>query len=386
MTGLDNEFYRGVPDSEPTLREESVTDEFVKISDVPATPPESETSAVVEDRPAADTQKGKSGGLRKIIKMLKLTAAAVVTFAIATNAISVSGKAPNFSRFNMPQWPSWTGGYMEDGDPVVYVNSMGKESNVVQFVIDSRVFRFEDSTGAMCFIWEGTYGDTATIMVHSLIEDGSFTMHFSLSPFDKKDEANAYGTISSTTGDLFYIETVSHVYAKTDELVHTAPELEKLMYQVVVRSYVSEGTEDGWGKVFICDTLYSDVNQHWFGRGNLYDGIEWDFVMDDYEYLDLSNEIGRITVNDVPWIIYYQEDYRRSVTNNYNTQMIIAKADVPDENVLLIMERYGLNEIYYAKATPEEMEKMGEITDEVVVQLLKNYLQYFHKSPPEWTH
>ena len=391
MSYRDNEFYKGVGDGEPTLQPERQTAELNTSDEWKSAAADASPTCEVEDVEAIDTLSGRKSGVRKVVKMLKLTAAVLVTVTVAAGSVGGIGKLGGSKKsFNPTQeWPSitYTHDADEEGFTTVY-STNARNANVVQFNIDGRAFRLEDTTKSLTFMWNQSRDDFASLLVRDQNAGVSYSISISASPYSaaEQDSKHAYGTISSTTGDVFYLEARSHFYRKTGQLISTSAELASLMHQLVVRSYISAADEENWGKLLVGDTLYSDLDADWSGLED-YDSKDNDYpiyltITDrEWDKVDLTEELCTITVNDIEWTICVQKDFNLSVDDEFGSEYLWLVPLVEGERAVIGQEaNYVLWYLSYHNINAS----MDELTPELVTALAEELLSHFHIAPSEW--
>jgi len=393
MSYGDNEFYRGVGDSEPTLKPEQPFDELSRGEEWQQGAGDSPTTAETEQLEVKDPESTRKGGIRKIAKMLKLTAAAIVTFAVATGSFGGGGIAGKISFNPTNEWPSV--GYCtdeeEDDAYTTWYSTFGRQAHSVQFNVDGKGYRLEDSTGALTFLWSSSTADSAHLLVHDHYDGTSYSLDISSIPFplDKREENNAYGTISSTTGDVFYIEAISHYDRKGGNRISTKDELADLMHQLVVRSHITAADPNGWGKVLIGDKLYSDIDLNWSGLDEYaidYSAsrISFDICYENYSTVKLTEFVGTVTVNEVEWSIYRQKNFKPDPSDDYGSDMVWYLPEVEGEYSVLGLRDHVLGQYFKDDKDPYSSVAFDNITDEMLLGTAEDILSHYHIAPEEW--
>ncbi|MBR6708566.1 MAG: hypothetical protein IKL84_02680 [Clostridia bacterium] len=390
MSTQDNEYYQGVQDCEPTIKPEQRHEEFFSSTEsyraVGDAPPTCQTEDI--EARAADTPSRR--GLRKIAKMLKLTAAAVVTAAVATGVLGSStiGITPREFTLRWPHWTYLTFDVNESAYTTVY-NSLAKESNIVQFSIEGEIYRLEDTSKSLSFIWSGSRFDRADLLVYDANAQNSYSIILSKQPYDEERISldNAYGTISSTTGDLFYIETISHVHRDTGERVNTSAELSALMHQLLVRSHIAKGSANEWGKVLLGDTMYSDLHENWSGMstcGQYDDSSNFSFYICDKARKDikLDDHIATLSQNDITWKAYLQEGFSPHPDEDYTDDIIWLVPDIEKETAILAVQQYTLQE--YSQTFGISGDQFDIRSAELLTRIMSEFLTNIHIAPDDW--
>lgn len=390
----DNEFYKGVQEGEPTLNKDQLVDEFHKSDETISA--SSDLPPTIETENTGKSAKKNKSGLKNAVKMLKLAAAAIVTVSIAGTSLTgggnkTVGSIPTDFKY---KWPQISYSRHKDDDVFVTAYSTsGEESYAVQFSIGGVAYRLEDPSKSLSFIWMGSYRGETDIMVHDYYSRSSYTIHLSQTPYsaDEINSNNAYGTISSTLGDVFYIEAISHTERDTGIRINSSSELSSLMHQLVVRSRIEDGKE--WGKVHVGDIIYSDLNETWCGNevcDPSVDGSRFFFNLtySSNEDIVLEREMATLTANDITWKVYYQKEYYHKLTGDPNDaiEMIWVDPQLEGESLILALNyhRFSVfcNEKY--SSSKENQEIYGGISEELMMSFLAEYLHYYHISPPEW--
>ncbi len=395
MSYRDNEFYRSVGDGEPTLLPEYQADELLQGTEW--------SSGVGDDLPTCKTEvleetapeTKKKGGMRKAVKMLKLTAAAVVTATVAVGSFSGGGMGVRGTyRAPTQEWPSitYSTDEVEESAYVTVYSANGRQSNVVQFNVGGRAFRLEDPSKALSFLWANSIDNEATLLVRDHYAGNSYSLVISGKPFsaERKDSDNAYGTISSTTGDVFYIETVSHYYGRTGVKINTSSELSALMHQLVVRSHITAAYDGGWGNLLIGDKLYSDINVNWSGLDSYWGDdeslrVSFDCCYRENSKIDLSDHLGSVTVNGIEWNIYRQLGFLPHPDDTEAVfDMLWFSPSVEGENCIIGLRDHLFYD-YYIKTTGDDPELGFEnATPEMVAACAEELLTHYRVAPDSW--
>lgn len=393
MPYRDNEFYKSVGDGEPTLTPEAVTDEFSQGSEWKSAAADSLSTCEEEKLEATEPENNKKSSVRRIAKMLKLTAAAVVTSAVAIGSFSGGGGTGSRGSYKTAtqEWPSitYTTDEIEDSAFTTVYSSHARNANTVQFNVDGIAYRLEDPSKALSFLWWGSRDDRASLLVHDYNSGVSYSVEISGSstPANERDPNDAYGTISSTTGKVFYIKAMSHFYKNTGIRISTSSELSALMHQLVVRSYITAADEKSWGKLLIGDTLYSDVNMNWSGIED-YDSKDNDYPIgfhlccNQRTGIDLTNKIATVTVNDIEWDICTQSAFKPDSEGDV-FDMVWFVPNVEDEMTVFGLDEHHITS-YYSYHNQNVYYELEDITPEIICALAEEILGNYHIAPPEW--
>lgn len=287
MSQYDNEFNQGALEMPQTLD-----------MDLP-------TTAQSESRMPTEPEQAKGGSsIKKLVKGMKLLAACLAIVTLMSTAGTVSASVRD-----MKAWP-WIGPC--EVDYGYAYNAYSRNGGVVQFAMGDEVYRLTASSGDLCFMWSGTDGydgsHRARIDVRSLTEDWMFMLRLSEEPYDYQDGECAYGSISTTTGKIFYLEAVSYVYDGTHTLINTSTELQVFLNKVLPRVLITAGVENGWGKILIADTMYSTVDATWDGQETIGGNNLYLIVHHDYNTtVGLDRLLDQRTINNITWSFYYDE-------------------------------------------------------------------------------
>ena len=201
MSYRDNEFYKSVGDGEKTLIPEAQSAELTLSEEWKSAAADAPPTCETEDTLASDLLAEKKGGVRKIAKMIKLTAAVVVTSVVAVGSLSIGGASARGS-FRAPnqEWPSitYTINEVEDSAHTTIYDNVATKANNVQFSVDGFAYRLEDPTESIFFMWASSLGEEARLLVHDRQAGQSYTVVISKTPFGAKrtDAENAFGIIS----------------------------------------------------------------------------------------------------------------------------------------------------------------------------------------------
>lgn len=395
MSCRDNEFFRGAGDLEPTVEGKARSEEFSSVQEWQCGVRDEITTAEAERAEAKAPDGGSRGKKLSITKMLKLTAAAIITVAVASNAFGGGGVTAG-RRDGEPtkEWPSITYS-TEEFDDSAYVtvyDSSGRHSNAVQFTVSGNAYRLEDPSKSLSFLWSGSFNDQARLLVRDHYAGNSYSLVISGTPFDadEKNSKNAYGTISSTTGDVFYIEAISHYYRETGALINTSSELAALMHQLVVRSHITAADDGGWGKLLIGDKLYSDLDARWSGLDETqtsYDisCISFDCCYRNYSTVDFKEHLGSVTVNGILWNIYYQEGFLPYPADGEGVfDMVWFLPEVEGEECVIGIRKHMFFDYFIRVNGGDHSVSLDTVSPEMVVSCADELLSHYHEAPAEW--
>lgn len=329
MAHIDNEYHRLAPDAPQTL------EQFA-----PTLQPEPEE---------------KSKTVRRVKTWaMKLVAGIVAAATVFTVA---GGKGPSWQ--SLQDWP----GFSATSSDFTYASAVMSKQSAVQFSLGDQIYRLS-ATGDLCFLWTGSYGmnyadsyGSADIDVGNRESGWVFSLFISNTDDEKKDPSCAYGTITAADGRILYLEARSHLH-DDDSFINTVEELQDFLDHFVTHARIDLGDEEGWGKVLICDTMYSDVYQHWCGIHYNYNGSSWHFTI-NYTYdhdLTPATVVDQQTINGIDWTFYYVLS-----TSGGNTEMMLWAVPAQEDNVAFGVTQTDMEYVRYNYVRPEPR---GGVEDE----------------------
>ncbi len=299
MSVYDNEIYRGPQESVPTLKQHEPsygTDIYI------VKPPE---ATLPQDMPATEetfyeetvSVKKKKNRVSKALKLIASCAAAVT---VATAAV------PTAPEPELPLWPSYTIGW---GYDAAALNSWDCQAS-----IGHKSYRITARQEGLYVMWlqsffisnDGLSG-AFSIYMKKPAENLEVLLDFGIDPENMSDNVLAFGKIRTTSGEVLPVRCVYHT-ADVE-----APTAQQLIDDLANYIEISDKTDDnGWDKLMIGDSLYSETNASWNGTETVlpsYD--EEDFFMFDYftenEYAPYSEKdlICKRRINGINWSFYY---------------------------------------------------------------------------------
>lgn len=301
MASYDNEIYRGPPEAGPTLEHDIrsygsdvyiVTAEKNTLAqDVPPT----EEPVRQEAKPV---QKKES----KIAKAMKLLASCTAAVAVAA---TLSAPAPS----DLSEWPRFGQVEMDIG---YSFRTISDHSHICQVSVSGRTYRFEALQKDLHMAWHESYnyeedGSRGGFYMHmnNLQENWHIILDISLTPQDREEPTEALGTIKAKNGDTLYIRSF---FLSGDD---SPPELlQSIIDNLSSYVRITDARDDGWGKVFIGDTILSDINPEWNGRmsiGTHSWSINRIHYASDHGFDPADSQVQR-EMNGITWSFFYAPD------------------------------------------------------------------------------
>lgn len=308
MSAYDNEIYRGSPETGPTLGREkpSYGAEFYVVKPDQATAqqdePATEESAAKQSNPVP---KKKS----RIAKAMKLLASCVTTVAVVT---TLAAPAPPVEpEPELPLWPRIS--------PTTY-------DWISQNSMDCQVANGHDSycltaqQEGVYLMWDNGFYTYFEVNMTIPAEDWYVYLYFDTDPAaieNRKTDASimyseedqpAFGTgqIQTTSGETLYV--LGMMWGNEMEEL---PPVQQIVDHLDEYIQISDATPDGWDKLLIGDTMYSEINPRWSGTVGASDSNEylWYELETVYSLADADcsedNLICRRRVNGIDWSFYY---------------------------------------------------------------------------------
>ena len=301
MASYDNEIYRGPPEAGPTLEHDLRSygsdvyivkaEKNTLTQDVPPT----EEPIRQETKPV---QKKES----KIAKAMKLLASCTAAVTLATTLAT----APQAMQEVDAIWPYF--GPRRDGIGGFTFNPVSQNSGVCQVSIGGKSFRLEAQQEGIHLQWHETYqpsddGSTGGFYVcmENIPENWTMILDFSVNPLQKEESTEGLCQLTAATGETLYVRGFF--------LGSGEQEAQSIMDQLAKYIRITNPTTDGWDKVQIGETMYSDTNQSWNGiqTVNYHDGYEqFGFMIctTDVANYDLDNLVCQHRVNGIDWSFY----------------------------------------------------------------------------------
>lgn len=308
---------------------------------------------------------------------------AVVT--VATVFTVVTGRLP--SRKTLADWP----GFSASSSKFSYSSSaLSKLGNTAQFAMGNTVYRISASGGDLCFLWTGSSGmqyegsyQFASFHVTSLAEGWEFTLYIETEEDEKRDPDSAFGTISTTDGRIFYLTAVSHL-RENDQAINSKEELSGFIRRFITYSRIEPGTDSGWGKVRIGETMYSDLYTHWNGVQYHFDNAVWEFDLNvAYDHkLTEADKVTSRTINGIDWTFY-----EKVSTVSGDTELMVWAVPAQESDLALGVTQQEMEYIRYNYVRPEPRGGVEDedpnwtpppITAAEIVEILASQLTCYH--------
>ena len=308
MASYDNEIYRGPPEAGPTLEHDIRSygsDVYIVKSEITTLKQDAPPTKEPIRQESKPVQKKES----KIAKAMKLLASCTAAIAVAA---TLSAPAPAKPVDNgLAVWP-WFGPVI-DGN--YSFDAISQNSNVCQVSIGAKNFRLEALKEGLHLQWHDSFNISSdgsngafTVCMESTVEDWNMILNFSVTPQQKQEDTEGLTQLTSTTGDTLYVRGFHIGHHKGSE--RSAQEILDNLNSYI---RVTKPTNDGWGKVLIGETMYSDVNDRWNG---LFSVIPWEdsrpynsTVVDRFLYKENAgyspdNLVCQHRVNGIDWSFY----------------------------------------------------------------------------------
>ena len=305
MSSFDNEIYRGPPEAGPTL-EHDIRSYGSDVYIVKA-----EKNTLAQDVPpteepvrqeAKPVQKKES----KIAKAMKLLASCTAAVAVAATLTAPAPAKPVDDGLAM--WP-WFGP-VHDSIGGLAFDAISQHSDVCQVSIGGKSFRLEAQQEGIHLQWHETYDPSEDgskggfyICMENVPEDWCMILDFSARPQQKSEDSEGLCQFTTATGDTLYVRGF-FIGSEDRSAQETMDQLGKYIR-------ITKPTSDGWGKVLIGDTMYSDTNRSWNGTHSIDSYREqinyWHFYTicsTDIANYDLDDLICRHRVNGIDWSFY----------------------------------------------------------------------------------
>ena len=313
MSSFDNEIYRGPPEAGPTLEHDLRSygsdvyivkaEKNTLAQDVPPT----EEPVRQEAKPV---QKKES----KIAKAMKLLASCTAAVTIATNLTLPPAPPPPVEEpvIALDEWPGFSQ-LGSTGNGFCF-STPSQHSNIAQASTGKKTYRITAKQENLHLFWQTTYNtdyddnrEGFCIMMDNWTEQWYVVLDVHTHPQEPWDDGQLVGQITTTSGEVLYLraEFIGGREQSTDLLQHIVDHLSDYIE-------ISEATEDGWGKVLIGYTMYSDTSAQWNGIMNTPDvNPSFDFSNIHYRHhagYSEENFIRSLTINDIDWSFYYSFD------------------------------------------------------------------------------
>lgn len=385
MSLYDNEIYRGPPEAAPTLTEDTSAYgmEFYIVKPPKTTAqqdvPPTEEAAQQESKPA---EKKKS----KIAKALKLLTSCTAAVLVATTLTVPLRPARPVSEL-----PLWSRFGPVHGNGQFSFSASAVNSDICQVSIGSKSYCLTAQQEGLYLQWHETYDASQDgssggfyLCMENLAESWTMILDFNVNPLHKVDSDEGLGQIQTISGDSLYVRCF---YLGGDKTLLSAQEIVNDL-----GSYIqfSEATNDGWGNVFIGDTMYSETNEHWNGFQAIYPGEEnksFNFQRichtADAGY-SLANLVCSHWVNNIDWCFYFSIEKGESMLWAVPNQEDIALG----RSINDLLYDYGidpamLEEIYGSEVLADIQSELTvklreELQNTVEVYIIGCGLQYYH--------
>ena len=314
MSSFDNEIYRGPPEAGPTLEHDLRSygsdvyivkaEKNTLAQDVPPT----EEPVRQEAKPV---QKKES----KIAKAMKLLASCTAAVTIAANLTVPPAPPPPVEEptSHMQEWPSFSP-LTFDGRGFSFT-TISENGQSIQAATGSKSYRITAKQEDLSLFWHTTYDtDYATdregfcIMMEHQAEQWHVEMNFHLYPQTETwGDDELLGQFTTASGETLYLRAM---LLNIED--HSIELLQHILDHLSDYIEITEATEDGWGKVLIGNTMYSDINAQWNGiltTPDVKPTFCFSFIHTSrYNEHSEENFIRSMTVNGIEWRFYYSID------------------------------------------------------------------------------
>lgn len=299
MAPYDNEIYRGPPDESATLTQDirPATND-IYIVKPPQTTAQQDIPATKEPV-AEDQQVGhRSSKAAKAIRLLASCTAAVAVVATLAQPVMEALKP-------LREWP-----YIGPSDSTAMYTSVtaSENSRSCQVAFGDEAYRIESLQEDIYLQWFASDPDIqgdSYAGFHVTMESylGNWKM---LLTFRPQYTEPMYGEVE---GKPILSGAGETLYAYATDRWGSAPDMQGILDSL--DSYIAfhEPTADGWGKVLIGETMYSDISSEWTGFYN-YPPWNTNWGVSEIHYTgdagySLDSLISEHTVNGIQWSFYY---------------------------------------------------------------------------------
>ena len=382
MSSFDNEIYRGPPEAGPTLEHDIRSygsdvyilkaEKNTLAQDVPPT----EEPIRQESKPV---QKKES----KIAKAMKLLASCTAAVAVVATLTAPAPSTPAVDR-DLSEWPQF--GKVEM-DSAYSFRTRSDHSHICQVSVSGRTYRFEALQEDLHMAWHESNnyeedGSRGGFYMHmdNLQEGWDIILDISLIPQDREEPTEALGTIKTKTGDTLYIRSF---FLGGDD---SPPEqLQSIIDNLSSYVRITDARDDGWGKVFVGDTILSNTSPEWNGRMTIDPdelSINRIHYASDYGFNPAEAQVQR-KMNGIQWSFFYAPD------NDGDPCFWMVPSH---EDLALGLTSYQVCRML--GITSEMLEENPYIVDELLPEFADLFtdrcLSYYHLAdvdidPPDWS-
>lgn len=214
-------------------------------------------------------------------------------------------------------WPEWPRIAEVDFDASLSFTTASQRGTAVQFSFGDRAYRITSEDPSLRFYWETTYDGMTSRRVHigvASLDEGSQNWGLGLTiqraPFPAEDDMEecCYAEMSTTDGEMMYLRFNS--YWSEDVLEYSTEALKAIADALMASIQIQPDPDDsGWGRLLICDTMYSPQSMYWSGRGMVTESFGFDYIHTmEYEGLVGETPCEVRTVNGITWSFYYDAE------------------------------------------------------------------------------
>lgn len=314
MSLLDNEIYRGVSESGVTLTREKTpgaTDFY--IVNPPQTTVQQDMAATTEEilQESKPVRKKKS----RIADAMKLLASGVATVAVVVSAVAPAKPAQE-------QLALWSKYSPADESHLRYVyDPVSVNSTDCQVANYHDTYLVSAQQEGIYLRWDGGFYTYFDVTMSIPAVDLEIFLNFDADPESSEQRYEEYqtmyspppafatGQVQTTSGETLYV--IGYSFLTQEEETEGELRVRQMVDHLDEYIQISEGTEDGWDKLLIGDTMYSEITPAWCGSvGAPNDGESlWYELCAIYplDKVDCSADkrICQRQVNGIDWSFYY---------------------------------------------------------------------------------
>ena len=327
MSLYDNEIYRGAAESDPTLAKDTsrYEAEFYIVK-----PPETTVQQDMPptEEPVPQERKPAVKKKRRTVKAMKLLASCVTAVAVMT-ALAV----PKEPEPELPLWPQFLpAAYAYTYDPV------SQNSVDCQVGNDHKSYLLTAQQEGIYLTWTGGFYTYFNVTMTIPAKDWDVYLNFDTDRASMEATHTEYldmyqedlpdfglGQIRTVSGETLYVLGMLW----NDQLEGEIPPVQQIIDHLDEYIQISDATTaDGWDKLLIGDTMYTQTNPRWSGtKGapidnnyNLWYELEAVYPLANADCSE-DNLICRRQVNGIDWSFYYGD---RSIASQFINRVIWA--------------------------------------------------------------